>query len=94
MITVKPAQGKMIRDPVTQQFVDPDKGLRVDPADIYWRRRVRDGDVVIASDEGSTDATTKDTTQAAAKQDTAKPAAAKGAPVTGASATQDSGDKQ
>lgn len=89
MITVKPAQGKMIRDPVTGQYVDPDKGMSVDPNDIYWRRRLRDGDV------------TKDDTpppepppdQGQRTQSTAKPAA-KSAPVTGASATQDSGEKQ
>jgi hypothetical protein len=85
MITVKPAQGKMIRDPVTQQFVDPDKGMRVDPNDLYWRRRLRDGDVVTADDAA-------DTAPAATKA-TAK-TAAKGAPATGASATQDSGEKQ
>jgi hypothetical protein len=91
MITVKPAQGKMIRDPLTQRFVDPDKGLRVDGADIYWRRRVRDGDVVIvgaADDAKSAAAPAAATSKAPAKT------AAKSTPATGESATQDSGAKQ
>ena len=65
MITVKPAPGKMIRDPVTQQFVDPDKGLRVDPSDTYWRRRLRDGDVVNADAPPPAATTTKATTSKA-----------------------------
>lgn len=86
MITVKPAPGKMIRDPVTQQFVDPDKGLRVDPSDTYWRRRLRDGDVVKTADEAEATTTTATTTTKATK-------GASGASASGAGAT-DSGVTQ
>ena len=58
---VKPAPGLMLRDPVTKQLLSaapvegvnttvvPDEGLLVDDNDLYWRRRLRDGDAVRAS---------------------------------------------
>ncbi|QGZ56751.1 DUF2635 domain-containing protein [Paraburkholderia acidiphila] len=55
---VKPAPGLMLRDPVTKQLLSaapvegikttvvPSGGLQVDDNDMYWRRRLRDGDAV------------------------------------------------
>ena len=41
---VKPAEGLKVRDPVTKQFIEDDH--EIDPSDLYWNRRLRDGDVV------------------------------------------------
>ncbi|MBN3852007.1 DUF2635 domain-containing protein [Paraburkholderia sp. Ac-20340] len=58
---VKPAPGVLLRDPVTKQLLSsapvdgvkttvvPDAGMLVDDNDLYWRRRLRDGDAVRAS---------------------------------------------
>ncbi|WP_321896038.1 DUF2635 domain-containing protein [Paraburkholderia heleia] len=58
---VKPAPGLMLRDPVTKQLLSaapvegvkttvvPDEGMLVDDNDMFWRRRLRDGDAVRAS---------------------------------------------
>ncbi len=43
---VKPAEGLKVRDPITKQFIGNDH--EVDPSDLYWNRRLRDGDVVEA----------------------------------------------
>jgi Protein of unknown function (DUF2635) len=48
MIKVLPAEGKKIRDPVTHLYVDATDGLEVNEKDLYWYRRLRDGDVVAA----------------------------------------------
>lgn len=41
---VKPAKGRAVRDPITMQLL-PDDGREV-PLNPFWRRRLRDGDVV------------------------------------------------
>jgi hypothetical protein len=41
---VKPAPGRMVRDPRTLQLL-PDEGREV-PDHPFWRRRIRDGDVI------------------------------------------------
>jgi hypothetical protein len=41
---VKPAPGRAVRDPTTMQLL-PEDGRDV-PNNPFWRRRVRDGDVV------------------------------------------------
>jgi Protein of unknown function (DUF2635) len=41
---VKPAEGRAVRDPVTMQLL-PDGGREV-PDNQFWRRRLRDGDVI------------------------------------------------
>ncbi|WP_321904390.1 DUF2635 domain-containing protein [Paraburkholderia tropica] len=58
---VKPAPGILLRDPVTKQLLSsapvegvrttvvPAAGMQVDDNDMYWRRRLRDGDAVRAS---------------------------------------------
>ncbi|MEX3967268.1 DUF2635 domain-containing protein [Paraburkholderia sp. EG286B] len=63
---VKPAPGLMLRDPVTKQLLSaapvegvkttvvPDEGMLVDDNDLYWRRRLRDGDAVRATGQKST----------------------------------------
>lgn len=43
---VKPAEGRQVRDPVTKQLL-PAAGRDV-PDNQFWRRRLRDGDVVFA----------------------------------------------
>lgn len=43
---VKPAEGRNVRDPVTRKHI-PAEGVEV-PNDPFWRRRLRDGDVVEA----------------------------------------------
>ena len=40
---VKPAEGREVRDPVTQHALPPE-GREV-PSDTFWLRRLRDGDV-------------------------------------------------
>lgn len=42
---VKPAPGIKLRDPVTKQFIS-DEGHQVDDFDLYWIRRINDGDAV------------------------------------------------
>lgn len=42
---VKPAPGVHLRDPVTMQFIS-DEGQEVDDNDLYWVRRINDGDAV------------------------------------------------
>jgi Protein of unknown function (DUF2635) len=43
---VKPAEGRAVRDPLTKQLL-PAAGRDV-PDNQFWRRRLRDGDVVSA----------------------------------------------
>lgn len=55
---VKPAPGVLLRDPVTKQLLSaapfqgvettivPPEGMQVDDNDLYWARRLRDGDAV------------------------------------------------
>jgi hypothetical protein len=43
---VKPAEGRMVRDPRSMQLVPPE-GREVSDRDPFWRRRLRDGDVVL-----------------------------------------------
>jgi hypothetical protein len=43
---VAPAPGLVIRDPVTKLFVPPE-GIEVAESDLFWVRRINDGDAVI-----------------------------------------------
>jgi len=45
---IKPRAGLQVIDPVRKQFL-PEEGMEVDDLDLYWARRLRDGDVVRAS---------------------------------------------
>jgi Protein of unknown function (DUF2635) len=45
---VKPGPGLVLRDPVTKQFI-PAEGVEVPDGDLFWQRRLRDGDVVPAT---------------------------------------------
>ena len=45
---VKLAEGRALRDPQTRQLMRPDEVRDVPDHDVYWRRRLRDGDVVPA----------------------------------------------
>ncbi len=45
---VKPADGLKVRDPIKKDHLPPE-GREVDEGDIYWARRLRDGDVVKAN---------------------------------------------
>jgi hypothetical protein len=49
---VKPAPGLKVRDPVKKDFL-PEKGRTVSETDLYWNRRLRDGDVVLVTDEST-----------------------------------------
>jgi hypothetical protein len=49
---VKPAAGLRVIDPVRKQFM-PDDGMEVSEFDLYWARRLRDGDVVLAAPDPS-----------------------------------------
>lgn len=42
---VKPREGLKVRHPATRQHI-PDEGIEVSETDIYWTRRLIDGDVV------------------------------------------------
>lgn len=42
---VKPAPGMTLRDPETYAIV-PEEGIEVDDSDLYWFRRLADGDAV------------------------------------------------
>lgn len=46
---VKLAEGRALRDPVTKMPIAPDT-VRDVPNTPYWRRRLRDGDVVAVAD--------------------------------------------
>jgi hypothetical protein len=42
---VKPAPGRLVRDPRSKQRV-PETGIEVADTDTFWARRLADGDVV------------------------------------------------
>jgi hypothetical protein len=44
MITVYPVPGRLVRDPVTGRYV-PAEGLDVSSTDLFWAKRLLDGDV-------------------------------------------------
>ena len=48
---VKLAEGRALRDPQTRQLMHPDRVRDVPDTSLYWRRRLRDGDVVLIEDE-------------------------------------------
>jgi hypothetical protein len=56
---VKPAEGRAVRDPLTKQLL-PAAGRDV-PDNQFWRRRLRDGDVV---SEGEAEAAPERSTHA------------------------------
>jgi hypothetical protein len=43
---VKPAPGRTVRDPHSKAKL-PDEGREVNDGDLFWVRRVRDGDVIV-----------------------------------------------
>ena len=43
---VKPAPGRTVRDPVSKVKL-PDEGREVRDGDLFWVRRIRDGDVTV-----------------------------------------------
>ena len=43
---VKLAEGRLLRDPTTKMHMKPDVERDVPDNSPYWRRRLRDGDVV------------------------------------------------
>ncbi len=67
-MNVKPAPGVLLRDPVTKQLLSaapvdgvktvviPAEGMPVDDNDLYWVRRVRDGDAVRVNQAATTKA--------------------------------------
>lgn len=57
---IQPIKGKLVIDPDTQEFLSA-TGKNVDEHDIYWQRRINDGDVEIVDSESVAEvaATTK-----------------------------------
>ena len=47
---VKLAEGRRLRDPITKAHLRPDE-VREVSLSMFWRRRLRDGDVVAVDDE-------------------------------------------
>jgi hypothetical protein len=47
---VVPAPGRAVRDPHTMILLPPE-GREVKDSDVFWRRRVRDGDVIVEVSE-------------------------------------------
>lgn len=47
---VYPAPGLRVRDPVTKAHISQE-GHDVSPGDLFWARRVRDGDVLLEKPE-------------------------------------------
>lgn len=47
---VRLAEGRALRDPVTHMLMEPDQVREVPDSSLYWRRRVRDGDVVVVEE--------------------------------------------
>jgi hypothetical protein len=45
---IKPVLGRLVRDPVTKTHLPPE-GREVSDHDLFWRRRLDDGDVVVVS---------------------------------------------
>ncbi|MDE3022258.1 MAG: DUF2635 domain-containing protein [Pseudomonadota bacterium] len=43
---VKPVSGLLVREPATKQVLPPE-GKEVLDGDLFWQRRIRDGDVEI-----------------------------------------------
>lgn len=54
---VIPAPGRLVRDPITKLPMPPE-GADVDPDDLHWARRLRDGDVVPAEKPATEQPTT------------------------------------
>ena len=52
---VKPAPGRTVRDPTSMAKL-PDEGREVKDGDLFWVRRIRDGDVTV---EGQPRASTR-----------------------------------
>lgn len=44
---VKIAEGRQLRDPVHKRLYNAGDVIEVRDSDLYWRRRVRDGDVTV-----------------------------------------------
>ncbi len=69
---IKPAPGLRVRDPDLRDFL-PDEG-RVVPDTAYWRRRLRDGDVVHVAKRVSPAPRAPEVRPAEARQAPARPA--------------------
>ncbi len=48
---VRLAEGRALRDPHTKQLMSADREREVPDTSLYWRRRLRDGDVVLVEEE-------------------------------------------
>lgn len=59
---LKPAEGRAVRDPVKRTLLPAD-GADV-TLDVFWRRRLRDGDVVEVTTETETTTPAKSTAKA------------------------------
>lgn len=64
-VTLKPAAGLVVRDPITRQPLDSAGEAKT--LDTYWSRRLIDGDVQLVPDAANTTATTQPAAKAASK---------------------------
>ena len=49
---VKPAPGRTVRDPISMAKLPPE-GREVKDGDLFWVRRIRDGDVTVEGQHAS-----------------------------------------
>ena len=64
-VTIKPAAGLVVRDPITRQPLASDGEARA--LDTYWSRRLLDGDVHLVAPAATASKAVTATTQPAAK---------------------------
>lgn len=49
---VRPIPGMIVRHPTTKQII-PSEGIDVLPTDLYWHRRVQQGDVEVVAEDAA-----------------------------------------
>lgn len=48
---IKPSPGVVIRDPVTKLLLPADVETEVPDNDLFWQRRINDGDVIVRAEK-------------------------------------------
>lgn len=85
---LKPASGRAVRDPVKGKLL-PESGATV-TLNAFWRRRLRDGDVVEVTDAETSAATTTESTATTTESTATTATATDSAATTTTSDTADS----